>query len=270
MTGTAAHQGHAHALLGEDGLLQAKKPLLRRLPSHVDEQEIFGMTVGQPVAHLRVYRARGEEICVHATFPPANPLEAMFLQFVAHVGGSAEVDVGAVVQAAHVAPQKRVDEAEAEVFSVAGHVRVVGGEQGQVQPAGDIDAKRAQHHGVDGVDDVGLELLRHLPDAPAREVDAQFWIKGNRRTAHAHDLGAGELSGPAWRAEQDDLMPLFVEPAQHELKNADDAVDLRQKGFGEDGDAKVRLLGWHKTTPELGGRDRPNDATTGSALFIVA
>ncbi len=83
---------------------------------------------------------------------------------------------------------------------------------------------------------IRLEAVDRFGDRRSRQGEFQFRVEGQRHGRHADHPGSHVLLRAAFRAEHHHLIPGLHEMPDRLGQTGDDAVDLGQEGFSEEGD----------------------------------
>ncbi len=242
MAGAAADHRQPDSRLRKDRLAQHLQALLRRLSPHVDHQKVVGVTVRQPSAHGLVARAGRKQIGVDPAPPPTHTLKTLLDQVAPHRGGRAQVYIRRIVNVPHIRPQQRRAKSPPIMRGIARHIGVERGQRRHAQPPGEKETKRSQEKGVDHMHNIRLKITQPTPYKRPRHAHLQLRIKGQRQPAHTDNLGSGILRRTPFGAEQQHLVPLLLQAAQHQGQNTNDTVDLGQECLRKNGDPQLLFV----------------------------
>ena len=163
-------------------------------------------------------------------------------QLLHHGGGGAEVELGLVVGGLEQFPEQGLQHAHAVVLEVFGQMGVVARHQGQVAGLGQPDAAQAQHRRVHHMHQIGSKALQCFGHRRPRQGQLELGVEGQGHGRHSHHLGAGVVVRGPLGAEDQHLVAGFHQVGQRLGEPRDNAVNLRQEGFGEEGNPHGRSV----------------------------
>ena len=241
--GAIPHQGQAH--LGQ-GFQHGADPLdlfLSRKAADV-EQQVARVAVAavQAGTHGGVGQLRPEQLGVDPPLPESGVLDPLGGQFVHHGGGGAEIEFGLVVGGLEQLPEQGLQHAHAVVLQVFGQMGVVARHQGQVAGLGQPDAPQAEHGWVHHMHQIGPEALQGLRNRRPGEGQFELRVEGQWQGRHSHHPGTGMVVRGPFRAEDQHLVSGLHQMGQGFGEPRDNAVNLWQEGFGEEGNPHGRSV----------------------------
>ena len=235
--GTIAHQGQP--CIGK-GLQHRADPfdlLLRGEAADVEQQRTtVVMAAEKPLAQLRAAQLGTEQLRVHTPLPQISVLNAFVAELLHHGGGGAQIQQGLVVGGLEHLPQEWLQHSQAVVLEVLGQVGVITRHQRDAFVLREPDAAETQHRRVHNVDQIGLKRIDRVGHCRARQGQFELGIERQRHRRNADQACPHVLIRTAFRAEDHHFIA-GVHQMLHRLgQTGDDAIDLRQEGFGEEGD----------------------------------
>ena len=163
-------------------------------------------------------------------------LNALVAELLHHGGGGAQIQQGLVVGGLEHFPQERLQHPQAVMLEVFGQVGVIAGDQRNALVLREPDAAEAQHRRVHHVDQIGLKRIDRVRHRWARQRQFELWIERQWHRRNANQAGSHVLVRTALRAEDHHVVAGFHQMLHRLGQTGDDAIDLWQEGFGEEGD----------------------------------
>ena len=185
-----ADQSEADAGHGGEGVAAGLNFFFSREAADVDEELFFGMALGEAGAHFGGGAVGAEGIRIDSATPELNAGNAVRFKLLLHDLRGGEPEVGAIVAGAHAPPKKALKKPEMVVAQVFGQMGVVGDDQRDALRGAEEEARRGEHGGIDGVDDVGTEFPEHAADGGARNGQLEVRVERKAEAGDAVDLGA--------------------------------------------------------------------------------
>ena len=188
------------------------------------------------MAHRIAAQLRTEQVGVDAALPQIGVLNPLLAQFLHHGCGGAEVEQGLVVGRLQQFPQQGFQHPHAVVLEVLGQMGVVAGDQGNRFAFGQPDATQAQHGRIDHMNQVRLEAVDRVGYGRPRQSQFEFGVEGERHGGNANQACPHVVLRTALGTEHHHLIARFHQMFHRFGETGDDAIHLRQEGFGEEGD----------------------------------
>jgi len=211
--------------------------LFGRETTHVKQQSTPVVVIAQqPLTHGLAAQLGPEQIGVDPPLPQIGVLDPFVTQLLHHGGGGAEVEQGLIVRRLQQFPEQGLEHAHAVVLQILGQVGVIAGDQRDGFGLGQPDPPQSEHGWVHHMNQVGLEVVNGFRNGRPRQGQLQLGVERQRHGRHPNQPGSHVLIGTALRAEHDHLIAGIHQMLHRFGESGDDAVDLRQEGFGEEGD----------------------------------
>ncbi len=204
-----------------------------------------------------------------------HPRDAVRLERVHRRRGRGERAVAGLVDAPRPRPAGPRGQAESVALGEAGHVGLIDGHGGDLQPPGRGDPARTEGERRRQMDDVGSEGAQGGEQRRSRHAHGQRADLGDHDRRHAHHGhavvlgGRGGDSGGGVRSDDERVVAAGVGVLEDAQDRVGDTVDVGQERFGDhgnahdsDGPALGRRVGRAAVTyrrtegescPELGG-----------------
>ena len=195
------------------------------------------------LAQFGIAARRVEARGVDAAGPERQVGEAARLEHPGDGGGRAEGQGGAVVEPAQVAPGQGLQKAEAVAGQVLGEVGVVGADHRQREAPGRLQRRPAEGPLGGDVHQVRGEGGQALPQPPRGDEGEEYLaVEGEPDGGEAFRLAPFRQRQRLFIAGGQHQQPVAAggERAGQALQGAGDAVDLRDPGFRDQGDAHRR------------------------------
>ena len=190
----------------------------------------------QLLAHRIAAQLRTEQVGVNPALPQIGVLNPLVAEFLHHGCGGAEVEQGLVVGRLQQFPQQGFQHPHAVVLEVLGEMGVVAGDQRNRFGFGQPDATKAQHGWIHDVNQVRLEAVDRFGYGRPRQGQFEFGVEGERHGWNADQASSHVVVRTALGTEDHHLITRLHQMFHRFGETGDDAIHLRQEGFGEEGD----------------------------------